>query len=198
MSFFIWWLKEKLLSVVLFLSRFITPEKYAIQRVMLEYDTDGKPCDISSVFWKNEERYWDTEFEENDVNITWMYKNRMSILPYPSCVSNVAFRIAYKHNGELYKYITRDHNHCWPPKKTPGFHPPIKEAMAFMFDDTYMDVTKKMKRYAGPNSDFHGETLHFSDVVGEQCISVKLTNILGQTTTLKTGDTFSRKTLWVA
>ena len=51
--------------------------------------------------------------------------------------------------------------------------------------------------FAGPNSDFHGETLRFDDVVGEQCVSVKLTNILGRTSVIKTGESFSRSTLWV-
>ncbi len=50
--------------------------------------------------------------------------------------------------------------------------------------------------FAGPNSDFHGEQLELADILGEQCVSVKLTNILGQESIIKTGESFSRKTLW--
>lgn len=73
----------------------------------------------------------------------------MTVYPYPSCVNNAVYRISYMHNGTLYKYVTRDHDHEWPPKKTPGFHPPIKEASAMMFDGTHMNVTNKFKKFAG-------------------------------------------------
>lgn len=180
-----------------FARRFLAPSKYAITRVMLEYDSSGEQCcDTDSTFWKNEERFWEPEYEENECNITWIYKNRLSVYPYPSCVSNVTYRVSYSHDGKLYRYVTRNHDHAWPPKKVPGFNPPIKDAVATMYDGTVTDVLKKFSRYAGPNSDFHGETLHLSDVVGEQCVSVTLTNILGKQSTVKSGESFSRATLW--
>ena len=186
-------IKETILSVALFLRRFIAPAKYQIKRVTIEYDSSGEQCDVESAFWKNEERFWDTEFEENEANITWIYKNRLSVTPYPSCVSNVSYRIAYTHNGTMYKYVTRDPSHQWPPKKMPGFHPAIREAWVVMYDGENMNVTEKIKKFAGPNSDFHGETLQLSDVIGEQCVSLKITNILNQSIVVKTGESFSRK-----
>jgi len=191
--------KDVLLRISIYLRRFLAPAKHKIHRVMLEYDTSGEPCDSGSAFWVNESRFWEEdEFEENETNITWIYKNRLSIDPVPSCVSNIAFRVTYEHDGKVYKYVTRDMNHHWPPKKTPGFHPLIKEAWAVMYDGDRMNVTDKVKKYAGPYSDFHGETLKLSDVVGEQCVSVQITNIMGQTCSIKLGESFSRKTLWTS
>jgi hypothetical protein len=186
-------LKEVVLSLALFLRRFITPPKYQIKRVTLEYNSSGDPCDVDSAFWKNEERFWDTEFEENETNITWMYKNRMAVTPYPSCVSDVKYRVIYAHNGNTYKYVTRDPKHSWPPKKTPGFHPPIKEAWVVMYDEEHRNVTDKIKKFAGPNCDFHGETLELSDIFGEQCVSLKITPIIGQSIVIKSGESFSVK-----
>ena len=142
--------KNVLLSFAVFASRLFAPSKYAITRVMLEYESTGEQCeDTDSSFWKNEERFWEPEYEDNECNITWMYKNRLSVYPYPSCVSNVVYRISYMHSGTLYKYVTRDHSHAWPPKKLPGFNPPIKEAWAVMYDGSHTNVTNKFKRYAG-------------------------------------------------
>jgi hypothetical protein len=141
--------KNFLLRVSIYLRRFFAPPKHAIHRVILEYDSTGEQCDNDSAFWRNEERFWEPELEENETNITWMYRNRMSIEPIPRCVSDVTFRVTYEHDGSVYKYVTRDVKHQWPPKKVPGFHPPIKEAWAIMFDGTHVNVTDRVKKFAG-------------------------------------------------
>jgi len=47
-------IKNALMSLALFFQRFLAPQKYSIQRVMLEYESTGEQCDIDSPFWKNE------------------------------------------------------------------------------------------------------------------------------------------------
>jgi hypothetical protein len=63
-----------------------------------------------------------------------------------------------------------------------------------MFDDFQDDATKRVKQFAGPNSDFHGETLHLRDMFNEQCVSLRLVNMLGKSTTIT--NSVSRFTLW--
>ena len=170
-------------------------------------------------FTREKRRYWDTEFEENSSNFTWLFKRGISIFPYPSCVSGVSYRISYMHNGSLYKRVTRDplcvRKNWWPPKKTPGFHPPIKDAFAMMADGIPVDVTAKIKRYAGPYGDFHGDEvrdvvtdplatfltcektqLFVTDMFSDELDWLQITNIMGKTKTLRFGDQFSCKTLW--
>ena len=186
--------KSILLKTILFFRK-LTTSKYLIRRVLLEYESTGEQCDTDSTFWKNEERFWDSEYEENSTNITCMYIHRIQVDPPPSCVSNLVYRITYYHNNSIYKYITRNPKHQWPPKKVPGFNPLIKEAWAEMFDGSHQNVTERIKKFAGPNSDFHGETIHLRDMFGEQCVNLRLVNLLNQETIIK--DEFSRRTLWV-
>jgi hypothetical protein len=192
--------REMVLSVIFFVRRFFMRSTYVIKKVLLEYKTTGDNFVSDSIFWKNERRFWnmDSEWtmepEDVSTDITWIYKNRIQIDPPPSCVSDITYRVTYMYAGTIYTFVTRNPNHAWPPKKVPGFNPAIKEAWITMFDDFQDDATKRVKQFAGPNSDFHGETLHLRDMFNEQCVSLRLVNMLGKSTTIT--NSVSRFTLW--
>jgi hypothetical protein len=180
--------KNILMQFFVFFKRFFMRANYDIRRVTLEYTTKDDTCNFDSIFWHNESQLWDTEHEVHTTDVTWLYRNKM-IDPPPPSVSECVYRISYVYGPRLYKYVTRDHNHQWPPVKVPGFNPPIREA----WDGDGTNITERVKKFAGPNSDFHGETLVTSDI-GKG--PLRLVNLIGRETVVD--GPFSRKNLWVS
>jgi len=175
---------------------FLKPARFSITHVELEYNSTRDTYDGDSPFWKKESRFWDTDFPENSANITRFYKKRESLLPYPDGVDDVRFQITYKHDGKVYTYVTGDINYSWPPKKMPGMNPTIREAFAVTRDGDHDDVTERVRRFAGPYSDFHGERVRLTDLFAEDYTFCKMTNMLGQSKVVHFGDSFSREKLW--
>ena len=192
-------IKDIVLHIFFLFRNFFVRSNYIIRKVKLDYVTSGEASDIDSVFWKNEARFWDSdEIADNTTDITRMYRNKFKIDEPPSCVSDCLYRITYLYNNQVYKYMSGNHDHVWPPKKVPGFNPPIKEAWAETFDGSHDDVTKQIKKFAGPNSDFHGETFSIHDMLGERYVRLRLINILGQTSVIEEEVPFSRASLWTS
>jgi hypothetical protein len=187
---------EVLLKIAIFLKKLFTQPNYSVRRIVMSYDSNGEPWDIESDFWRNEARSWggDWEPEENEVDITQI--GIAGVPPAPPSVSNITYRITYMYGGNVYKFVTRDKEYQWPPVKVPGFNPPLRDAWAELENGAYIDVTYRLKKFAGPNSDFHGHELTLRDVVREDCVKLKLTNIMGQMT--ETTTSISRKKLWVS
>jgi hypothetical protein len=113
-------------------------------------------------------------------------------------VTEFVFRIKYLFNHKMYIYLTRNPNHVFPPIKNGiTFSIPIKEATVLDDDDVpSYDVTDHVKMYAGPNGDFHGETIRLRDIYVKYP-KLRLTNVLGTTVEYDTTkDEISHQTLW--
>ena len=116
-------------------------------------------------FWGKESKEWnketDTYFKVLDSKD---YKNTK----IPENVSKTVVRIKYWYNNIMYKYLTYDINHVWPPERKNGivFSVPIVSAVLLDTDDKPVkDILNKIKRYAGPRKDFHNEEVKISDML---------------------------------
>jgi hypothetical protein len=139
---------------------------YKIADTSMEYflDTTKTPTDLDE-FWEEEREEWDGETESyfKTLNFT-EYKNTS----VPENVTKTLVRIKYWYNDTMYKYLTCNMNHEWPPERTQGilFNVPIVLAQLLDSDDKPVkDLLNKIKRYAGPRGDFHNEKVKISDML---------------------------------
>lgn len=155
----------KLLSSVLYYyKKLVTPQDYLIISEELEYTIDyRKKYDIEDDFWREESMDWDGVMHEFYVLATG--KNfRHTIIPQN--VDNVILRIKYWCNGKIYKVITSDINFVpsEPKSNDVRFSIPLSRAWLLDQDDKPVrDITEKVRRYAGPRNDFHGQDVKLVD-----------------------------------
>lgn len=155
----------KLLSSVLYYyKKLVTPQDYLIISEELEYTIDyRKKYDIEDDFWREESMDWDGVMHEFYVLATG--KNfRHTIIPQN--VDNVILRIKYWYNGKIYKVITSDINFVpsEPKSNDVRFSIPLSRAWLLDQDDKPVrDITEKVRRYAGPRNDFHGQDVKLVD-----------------------------------
>ena len=116
-------------------------------------------------FWMDESLEWDgiTEtFYKNLNNIN--YKNTS----LPQNVIKTIIRIKYWYNDKMYKYMTYDMDHEWPPIRKKGivFNMPITSAQLIDSNNKPVkDLVNKIKRYAGPRGDFNNQKIKISDLM---------------------------------
>ena len=141
---------------------------YTISHQSMEYTIDSDTTDGELMgFWKDESH------EEWYDGIDSFYKNLNGIdymnVETPTNVTKIILRIKYWYNDKMYKFLSNDMNHEWPPKRVPGivFHMPLISAQLMDIDDKPVkDVLNKIKRYAGPRGDFHGnKNVKISDML---------------------------------
>ena len=144
---------------------FSKPDYKMIDQSM-EYTVDNEkiPEDL--------DEFWEQEYEEWDGITESFYKNLNNIDYKNTCVPNnvdkTIVRIKYWYNDKMYKYLTYDMNHEWPPNSgsTMSFSIPLVSAHLLDQDDKpQQDILNKIKRYAGPRGDFHGEDVLVSDML---------------------------------
>ncbi len=112
----------------------------------------------TSTFWELEEQHWDTEEEEFYNDITYYYPNRRDEIfnweNQPMHLSNLVLQVKYLYNDRVYRYVTKDLDHAWPPirvRTKMTFVPPILSAWLLGPGKTrIVDVTKRIKEYV-PN-----------------------------------------------
>jgi len=140
--------------------KFITSKPdYLIIDQSLEYKIDN------NIIPEELDGFWEDEcIDEWDGNTEMFYKNLTNIdyknINVPNNVTKVILRIKYWYNDKMYKFLTNDLNHEWPPKQANGivFNMPIVSAQLLDSDDKPIkDVLNKIKRYAGPRGDFYDD-----------------------------------------
>ena len=107
--------------------------------------------------------------------------------------SKVVQRINYLYNNNVYTYVSRSMTPTWPPSAPPremGFRPAIKSAEAVIVKEHRSDVTREIKRLAGPRGDWHQRRFSPKDVFGEECSMVVLTDVIGGTREVSADDNF--------
>lgn len=177
----------KLLSNIIFLyKRLTTPQDYTIISEELEYHIDNSiKYKIDDVFWENESKDWDGILSEYHV-CAHRLSCRNTVVP--ENVTKLILRVKYFYNGRVYKAITNDINFI------PGFdgdnmvfNIPLRHVWIVDHDDKpQVDITEKVKRYAGPRNDFHNQSVSLEDflyydreTLDEKFPKISLINSLG-------------------
>ena len=154
------WAYERIKSVT-------SKPDYKIIDQSMEYfiDNDIIPEELDD-FWLDESiNEWDgiTEtFYKNLNNVN--YKNTT----IPKNVKKILARIKYWYNDKMYKYMSYDMDHEWPPARKSGivFNMPITSAQLLDSDGKPVkDLLNKIKRYAGPRGDYNNQQIRISDLM---------------------------------
>jgi hypothetical protein len=171
---------------------------YSVSRVFLEYYIDPeRKYEICDAFWAGEEQYWEDQ-EEFYIDVSRCAFRETEI---PQNVTKTIFRVHYWYDGVRYKHCSYDPEFQWPPPPTSGvqFTLPIIRAVLVDEDDKpKRDVTQKIKRYAGPRGDFHGESVRLADLLyydedtlKKEYPKLQITNAIGLKTTVSTVDGYT-------
>ena len=177
----------------------VTMPDYYIEHINMIYTVDPvKHYEIKDTFWKGESKYWHSDTHE--VYCDLMYKDYVDA-PIPDNVEKTILRVKYWYNGSMYKLITENVKFCLPDDIKTGFSfsVPLGEVWLVDHDDKPVkDITKKVKRYAGPKNDFHGEKVRIRDMLyyTEETLEkdypyIRLTNVLGMVKRVNTLEGFT-------
>jgi hypothetical protein len=192
----------KLLSTLIyFYKKITTPADYTIISEELEYKIDhDMKYRIEDEFWEKESKDWDGILDEYHCYVT---KKPFRHTIVPENVKNLILRVKYYYGGKVYKAITQDINFI-PGKIEQDnmiFSIPLSHVWILDHGDKpQIDITEKVKRYAGPRNDFHGQNVPLEEflyytrkTLETQFPKVMLVNSLGMkkvvlTTQDSTGD----------
>lgn len=190
----------KLLSNVLYLyKKFTTPRDYTIISEELEYKIDYRmKYQVEDPFWEEEQKDWDGILDEFYVRATGRSFRHTVV---PQNVKNLVLRVKYLYDGKVYKVITKDINYVPGEEEDApmSFTIPLSSVWIVDHDDKpQVNITEKVKRYAGPRNDFHGEAVPLKDFLYYTTETLKsrfpkliLTNSLGMKKTLLTLEDFT-------
>jgi hypothetical protein len=191
----------KLLSSIFFFYKYIiTPRDYSIISEELEYNLDhDMDYMIEDDFWMKESKDWEDEILENYyVNVTGKYFRHTVV---PQNVTNTILRVKYYFNGKKYTAISNDTNFKPGENEESAMHFSIPLSSAWIVDHDdkpVRNITEKVKRYAGPRSDFHGQRVPLKDflfydeeTLKEKFPKIILANSLGMKKTLSTLNDFT-------
>ena len=170
------------------IKKYFAPRDNEIDTVFMEYDLVRSPCRLYGKFWVSEMYYlWNSRQAQYAADVTKLYKRGLLktrvLSKIPTCVNDVKFRVKYYYNNHVYKILVDDVDTMWPPKEENSMSLafPIKVAHLLDKDDTFIaDVTKKVKRYAGPKNNFYNMTLKLSDFIWTDFEKLRIVNILNQ------------------
>lgn len=181
-------------NVLYFYKRLTTPRDYSIISEELEYKIDYRlKYQVEDQFWEEERKDWDGILDEFYVRATGRPFRHTVV---PQNVRNLILRVKYWYDGKVYKVITNDINYV-PGKEEDSsmmFTIPLSSVWIVDHDDKpQVNITEKVKRYAGPRNDFHGESVPLKDFLYYTTETLKsrfpkiiLTNSLGMKKTLLT------------
>ena len=155
----------KLLSSVLhFYKSLITPRDYSIISEELEYTIDYRmKYQIEDDFWDEESKDWDGILNEFHTYVTGKSFRHTVV---PQNVTSLILRVKYWYNGKVYKAISTDINFKPGSREDTRMHFSIPLSSAWIVDQDdkpQVDITEKVRRYAGPRNDFHGQSVALKD-----------------------------------
>jgi hypothetical protein len=168
------------------------PPDYHISKEELEYVIDHRrKYLIDDAFWELESRGWNRTMREYYANATG-HKFRNTCIPQN--IKKIILRTSYWYNNKPYKFISYNINKKLPKVEKLKFSIPLhKVELIDNEDKPVRDITEKIRRYAGPQNDFHGEDvlirdmLYFAaDVLKNEYPKLKITNIVGNTKVIDT------------
>lgn len=137
--------------------------------------------------WKVDQTYWDdNENTASYIDVTkYAREGTVGDIVVPVSIDQCVLSIWYTFNDKCYKYFTRNLNYRWPPENTGSgmrFSLPIRSAELLDSDmEVVRDVTGKIKKYAGPYSDFFKQEIIPDDMFTYDDYSfLRIVNIIGQ------------------
>jgi len=181
--------------------RLTRPANYFVDRASLEYTIKGRPERGEAIAepWLGEKKFWEW-YKTPCLNFlaSFNHPDDYRSSPTPRCVERAISRVKYYFDGKPYKFICARSEHEWPPPEPTGvsFHVPLVEVILCDADGKPVrDITSKIKKYAGPRGDFHGEEVYIRDLLCYRIDTLKsefpllrLQNSLGLKKTLSTLD----------
>ncbi len=188
-------IKNLFLQFLCFLKGLFITKNFTIKKISLECETSSEykyPSGWWHFFWSRKLR--DIEPKEKfSTEVGFYYGQgflKDIIKEAPSGIINIKIIVKYIYNDNLYIYVTRNPEFCWPPKKVPGLNPKIVKANWVITND---DLTRYITSYAGPYNDFHGEELTLDDIDIDE--DIKLVNQFNLSTVIRVDQKFSRRNL---
>lgn len=190
----------KFLSTVYSLyKKTVTPRDYQIISEYLEYKIDyDMKYQVDDKFWEDESKDWDGILDEFYVNVTGKNFRSTSI---PENVMYTILRVKYYFNGKVYRSISTDINFKPGEVENQGvqFNIPLSSVwIVDSGDKPVRNITEKVKRYAGPRCDFHGERVpleyflfYEKSYLKDKFPRIVLTNSLGMKKSVSTIDGFT-------
>ena len=178
----------KLLSnLYFFYKKLVTPNDYSIVSEEIEYtiNTDMKYL-VEDEFWEKESKDWDGILDNFYVDVTGEDFRNTTI---PQNVEHIILRIKYYFNGKIYSVVSNDINFTPGEEEQSGmkFNIPLSSVWIVDHDDKPIrNITEKVKRYAGPRNDFHGQKVSLTDFLyyepeylNDELPNIILTNGIG-------------------
>jgi len=159
----------------------------------MEYQISDEDADedITHEMWNQESQFWFQDRKKFYANVTNQDDYRDHI---PKRVKNIVLRIRYWYNGKIYKIATNNLNLKLPEDLNTEFSFSIPLSTVYLVDDDenpLEDITERVKIYAGPKNDFHGQEIFIKDFLNQdedelinKFPKVKLTNSLGMSKVL--------------
>src|SRR6056300_1949744 len=190
----------KLLSNVLyFYTKLTTPRDYSIISEELEYKIDYRmKYQVEDPFWEEERKDWDGVLDEFHCYVTGKPFRHTVV---PQNVKDLILRVKYWYGGKIYKAISQDISFRPGENEAEGmsFSIPLSGAWIVDHDDKpQVNITEKVKRYAGPRNDFHGESVPLKEflyyttkTLRTKYPKIVLSNSLGMKKTLLTLEDFT-------
>jgi hypothetical protein len=172
--------------------KFTDRNDFKIESKQLEYYVDHtkKYNVIEDGFWKRESKDWkDNVLDSYFVDVT--HEDLYHTEDIPENVTKTILRIKYWYGNKQYKFITMDIKSPWPVtfNNTISFSiPMISVTLLDSNNKPVRDITNKVRRYAGPKSDFHGQDVpikymlyYEEETLKNEYPKIKLVNALGLT-----------------
>ena len=193
-----------LLSKVIFplysvYKKLTTHRDYTIVSEELEYKIDYRmKYHVEDPFWEEESQDWDGILNEFYVSATGRPFRHTVV---PQNVKNLILCIKYWYGGKMYRVITKDINYVPGAEDDApmNFTIPLSSVWIVDHDDKpQVNITEKVKRYAGPRNDFHGEIVPLKDflyytpeMLKSHFPKIIMTNSLGMKKILSTTEDFT-------
>tara|TARA_R110002074_G_scaffold282245_1_gene453771 strand:- start:3404 stop:4000 length:597 start_codon:yes stop_codon:yes gene_type:complete len=176
-------------SVYYYLYELFSSPNFSVTNAYIYYKCDSVTDTELCEPWARESVYWDA-VEDGGYYLDITSQFRASGGAYlqdlldskPSNVTDLLYVISYKWSNKNYKYASRSQTLVWPQTRVGGdmkFRMPIHSAWACSKDGREtMDITKRLKKCAGPHSDFHGQDVKFSDIMKFDFPKVRICTLL--------------------
>ena len=151
-------------SVFYFYTKLTTPRDYTIISEELEYTIDYRmKYQVEDSFWESESKDWDGTLDEFHTYVTGKpFRNTI----VPQNVKNLTLRVKYWYGGKVYKAISKNINFKPGEGEEEGMSFSIPVSSVWIVDHgdkPQVDITEKVKRYAGPRNDFHKQPVPLKD-----------------------------------
>ena len=162
------YLFEIYVSVRTYLNYLFTPIDYTLYKIRVIFDVtpQSEPQELPTL-WQT----WEPDADETETYKSYLYHPATHIdsledliSTAPDCIDNIVIETTFWFRGNKKKY--QNTKPIWPPPecviRSPSFTVPIKSAHLVTLGETE-NVTRKIKKFAGPFGDFYGKKINPMD-----------------------------------